>query len=63
MNNKKYTIKELDDMRCEIWSHRLNLLGEDIDVVDYFDKVFELRDEVLNTSDEEVIKEYNKLLN
>ncbi len=61
--NKKYTFKELDDMRCEIWSRRLRLLGEDMDVVDYFDKVVELRDEVLKTSDDEVIKEYNKLLN
>lgn len=60
---KKYTFKELDDMRCEIWSRQMQALDDNMDVVEFVEKILELRTEVLETPDKEIIKEYNKLLN
>ena len=63
MNKIKLTCEELDNMRCTIFGHRLQLLGEDVDIVDYFNEVLQIRTELLETPDEQIIKDYKKLLN
>ena len=63
MNEIQFTYEELFNMRGVIFGRRLQSLGEDIDEVEFVKKMLEIRTELMETSDEQIIKDYKKLLN